>query len=59
VSGLFVEFLTDPGDIVLHPFAGSNTTGYSAERLGRCWAAVEIKEEFGEQSLIRLESLKS
>lgn len=29
----FVQFLTDPGDIVFDPFSGSNTTGYIAEKL--------------------------
>src|SRR5207253_2308773 len=28
---LFVRFLTDPGDLVLDPFAGSNTTGEICE----------------------------
>ena len=37
----FIEFLTDPGDLVLDPFAGSNTTGAAAEQLGRRWIAVE------------------
>ena len=31
----FLRFLTDEGDTVLDPFAGSNTTGWVAERLGR------------------------
>jgi len=34
-------------------FAGSNTTGYCAELLGRKWVSMEIKEEYGEQSKIR------
>ena len=37
----FIEFLTEPGDLVLDPFAGSNTTGAVAEQLGRKWIAVE------------------
>ena len=37
----FIEFLTDPGDIVLDIFAGSNTTGAAAEALGRRWVAFE------------------
>lgn len=49
----FVEFLTEPGDLVLDPFAGSNTTGYVAEKLKRKWVGVEIDEEYGEQSLLR------
>ena len=31
----FIEFLTDPGDTVVDIFAGSNTTGSGAEKLGR------------------------
>ena len=38
----FVEFLTDPGDLVLDIFAGSNTTGHVAETLGRKWLSIEL-----------------
>jgi len=37
----FVRFLTEPGDLVLEIFAGSNTTGHVAEREGRKWLAFE------------------
>lgn len=37
----FIRFLTDPGDIVLDIFAGSNTTGAVAEVEGRKWLAFE------------------
>lgn len=55
LAAFFVEFLTDPGDLVLDPFAGSSTTGFAAEFLGRRWASIEIKEDYAEQSRIRLE----
>jgi len=55
LAAFFVEFLTDPGDLVLDPFAGSNTTGFVAESLGRRWVAIDIKEEYAEQSKIRFE----
>jgi site-specific DNA-methyltransferase (cytosine-N4-specific) len=42
----FVEFLTDPEDLVFDPFGGSNTTGAVAERLGRRWIATEQKMEY-------------
>ena len=42
----FISFLTDPGDIVLDPFGGSNTTGAVAERLKRKWACIEPNEEY-------------
>ena len=38
----FVQFLTDEKDVVIDPFAGSNTTGSVAERLGRrSWLGIE------------------
>lgn len=37
----FILGLTDPGDIVLDIFAGSNTTGYIAEQQERHWLAFE------------------
>ena len=49
----FIEFLTDPGDLVMDPFAGSNTTGAAAERLGRKWIAVEKSSEYATDSELR------
>jgi site-specific DNA-methyltransferase (cytosine-N4-specific) len=46
----FINFLTDPGDIVFDPFAGSNTTGAMAEKLGRKWLSVEIEHSYIEGS---------
>jgi len=51
----FIEFLTDKGDIVLDPFAGSNTTGYCAEYFKRKWISIEIDEEYAQQSKLRFE----
>ncbi len=42
----FIKFLTDEGDIVLDPFAGSNTTGFVAEVLQRQWISFEINEDY-------------
>jgi len=49
----FIKFLTDKGDIVLDPFAGSNTTGFSAETLGRKWISIDPVNEYVEQSMLR------
>jgi len=49
----FIEFLTDPGDLILDPFAGSNTSGAVAEQLGRKWIAVEKNREYAEDSELR------
>jgi site-specific DNA-methyltransferase (cytosine-N4-specific) len=55
LAAFFIEFLTDPEDTVLDPFAGSNTTGYAAARLGRKWIAVDAEEKYVEQSKIRFQ----
>lgn len=49
----FMDFLTDPGDIVLDPFAGSNTTGVVAEYMKRKWIGIEAKPEYIEASQVR------
>ena len=49
----FIEFLTEQGDLVLDPFAGSNTTGYCAEKLKRRWIGIELEKAYGEQSKYR------
>ena len=51
----FIQFLTEPGDLVLDPFAGSNTTGAVAERLGRRWLSVEADAEYAAASQVRFE----
>jgi site-specific DNA-methyltransferase (cytosine-N4-specific) len=53
LAAFFIAFLTDPGDMVLDPFAGSNTTGHVAEQMGRRWRAIEINREYSEHSKIR------
>ena len=54
----FLRFLTDQGDVVLDPFAGSNTTGAVAERLGRRWLAFEIERDYLAASSFRFLSQK-
>ncbi len=49
----FVKMLTEPGDLVLDPFAGSNTTGVVCEELGRRWIASEAVEEYLNASKLR------
>ena len=55
VACFFIEFLTDAGDLIFDPFAGSNTTGFAAELLGRKWMAIEIDENYARQSAVRFE----
>jgi site-specific DNA-methyltransferase (cytosine-N4-specific) len=49
----FIKLLTDEGDIVVDPFAGSNTAGAVAERLGRRWLAMELSTDYLEASKFR------
>lgn len=49
----FIKFLTDPNDLVLDCFAGSNTTGSTAERLGRRWLALDCNRDFLVASALR------
>ena len=45
--------LTDPGDVVLDIFAGSNTTGQVADELGRRWLAFDLSREYLAASTFR------
>ena len=53
----FIEFLTKPGELVLDPFAGSNTTGHVAESLRREWIGIELREDYAEESRLRFEGV--
>jgi site-specific DNA-methyltransferase (cytosine-N4-specific) len=49
----FINFLTDPGDLVSDIFSGSNTTGFVAERLGRRWLSIELRRDYATLSAVR------
>ena len=49
----FVRMLTEPGDLVVDPFAGSCVTGEVCERTARRWACIEILPEYCEAALGR------
>src|SRR5207244_9016230 len=49
----FIRFLTEPGELVLDIFAGSNTTGWVAECEGRKWLAFEELPDYLASSLFR------
>jgi site-specific DNA-methyltransferase (cytosine-N4-specific) len=51
----FIKFLTEPGDVVFDPFAGSNTTGWVAENLQRKWISCELNPEYVEGSILRFD----
>lgn len=59
LAEFFIRFLTTSGQYVMDPFAGSNTTGAAAERLGRRWIAIEPEPEYLEGSRGRFERTAS
>lgn len=53
LPAFFIDFLTDPGDLVLDIFAGSNTTGQAAEIAQRRWLAFELERHYLAASIFR------
>jgi len=53
LAEFFIKFLTEPNDLVLDPFAGSNVTGYVAEKLGRRWRSIEKEKTYALSSISR------
>ena len=49
----FIKMLTNEDDVVVDPFAGSNTTGAVAENLQRRWIAMESVEAYLKGSQFR------
>ena len=52
----FIRMLTDPGDRVLDPFAGSCVTGAVAEQLGRHWICCEQDEDYLKGAMARFQA---
>lgn len=53
LPAFFIKMLTDPGDIVLDIFAGSNTTGLAAENLDRQWLSFDSSLDYLKASAFR------
>ena len=51
-----IEASSNPGDMVLDPFAGCATTCVAAEQLDRQWIGIDIREEAGPVILERLQN---
>jgi len=49
-----VDALTQPGDLVADPFAGSGACGIAAVQLGRRWYGIELVEEYRTTAMGRL-----
>lgn len=55
LAKFFIKFLTEPGDLVLDPFGGSNTTCAAAEELERFWISIESSANYIKGSRGRFE----
>ncbi len=53
LPAFFIKFLTEPGDLVVDIFSGSNTTGRVAEDLGRRWIGMEERRDYAALSAVR------
>lgn len=52
-----IALWSNPGDVVLSPFAGIGSEGYVAVKMGRKFVGVELKESYYRQAVANLESL--
>lgn len=52
-----VRLWSNPGDVVLSPFAGIGSEGYVSVEMGRRFIGVELKESYFKQAVLNLESL--
>ncbi|MGB8355623.1 MAG: site-specific DNA-methyltransferase [Chthoniobacteraceae bacterium] len=55
LPAFFIKMLTVEGDVCVDIFAGSNTTGATAEKLDRRWIAMELLPEYLDASKFRFE----
>ena len=54
-----IRVASNPGDLVIDPFAGSGTTLAVAKRLGRRYLGCELSEEYADGVRRRLELIES
>lgn len=53
-----IELWTNPGDLVLSPFAGIGSEGYVAIQMGRKFYGVELKESYFKQAVLNLQAAR-
>ena len=49
-----IDLWTNPGDVVLSPFAGIGSEGYRAIQMGRKFVGIELKESYYKQAVLNL-----
>lgn len=54
-----IELWTNPGDVVLSPFAGIGSEGYVAIQQGRRFIGVELKQSYYKQACLNLAAAES
>jgi len=59
IPSFFIRMLTNKGDLVIDPFAGSCITGEVAEKMGRKWICCEIIPEYVEGAIGRFENIEN
>ncbi len=52
-----IELWTNPGDIVLSPFAGIGSEGYVSVEMGRKFIGIELKHSYYRQAVANLEAM--
>jgi len=57
--GRIIRTCSNPGEVVLDPFAGSGTTLAVAKKLGRKWIGFELSEEYTQRSIDRIAHIKN
>ena len=55
----FIRLLTEPGDFVIDPFAGSCVTGEVSQRLRRKWVCIDIVEGYLQGAIGRFAKVKT
>ena len=53
-----IRVATNPGDVVLDPFAGSGTTLAVAKKLGRQYLGIELSEQYADGVRKRLQMIE-
>jgi site-specific DNA-methyltransferase (adenine-specific) len=56
--GRIIRLCSNPGDLVLDPFAGSATTLVVAKKLGRRWLGFELSPEYAAHGQARLDQVR-
>lgn len=57
LPAFFIRMLTDRGDVVLDPFAGSCITGVVAEQMERQWICCELEDDYVQGGIGRFRAL--